>query len=122
MPRTPGEKVQRSEVMSLGEAERLRLLSDELQRVSTIVDTKQLTQVPRALSELREMCEWLTPQHATTLRMVLEDLAHRLQVWRNNWPRLQNDFGFRIAVARELRLWAQQLSASIVKRKAPPRR
>ena len=93
-------------------------LGDELHRVATFVATKQLVQVPRALQDARELCEWLLPGQVNPVRSVLEDLSHRLQIWRTNWPRLQSELGFRLAVARELRLWGQQVSTANVKRKS----
>lgn len=100
---------QHGDVLSLSREDQLRVLSERLTTVSTIIDTRQFQQAPRMLHDAQELCELILPKQAAAARSALEDLSHRLKVWRDQWPRLQSDTGFRIAVARELRLWSQQL-------------
>ena len=109
----------RDDILALPPEDQLRFLGEQLSRAATMVDTRQFAQVPGELSEGRECWERTLPQQSATIRPVLEDLAHRLDVWRNTWSRLQHDVAFRLAVARELRLWSQQLAVSMAKK--PPR-
>ena len=119
MAGVPEEKRPRG-ILLLSREEQMRLISEQLLQAAMTIHTRQFAQVPRELSEARELCERVLPQQAAATKVVLEDVAHRLQIWRNAWPRLKTDLGFRMAVARELRLWAQQLVTPLA-RKRPPK-
>ena len=44
------------------------------------------------------------------LARVLTNVKTAVETWQNVWPRLGQDKEFRLAVAREARLWAKRLS------------
>lgn len=46
-------------------------------------------------------------------RRLLAHLTTVLQTWRDVWPRLGTQREFRLAVAREARLWAQRLRSPL---------
>jgi len=87
----------------------LQELSQDFLQLAEAVDASG-ARVPTALSTAHALCARLIPQQTGATQTLLEDLAHRLEVWQQVWPRLSKDGGFRIAVARESRLWAQKLA------------
>jgi len=50
---------------------------------------------------------------ADALKQILAQVATATQTWQQVWPRLGGDREFRLAVAREARLWAKRLAESV---------
>lgn len=84
-------------------------VSDQLQRVAHAVEQRQDAATVAALATARQLCVEQAASQAKATRALLDDMAQRLQVWHDVWPRLGKDAGFRQAVAREARLWATKL-------------
>ena len=88
--------------------ESLQQLSQRFLQIATAVD-KHDARVPEALTATHTLCMQTASQQTGATKTLLDDLAHRLEVWRDVWPRLGQDAGFRAAVSREARLWAHKL-------------
>jgi|GEM_PF-4107249 len=87
----------------------LHELTVALGQLAEAVEHRQEDTVARHLQATPTLCRALAPQQPQDRQALLEDLAHRLEVWASVWPRLGQDPGFRQAVAREARLWATKL-------------
>lgn len=98
-------------IIALTREEQLRLLSEQFAALALAVDGPG-NAVPAALTATRELCQWIAPHQPASTRTLLEDLAHRAEVWQDVWPRLGKDGSFRAAVAREARLWSAKLTSS----------
>ena len=85
----------------------LQELSGDFRQIADAVERR--TGEMTALTAADERCARLAPQATGPHKALLEDLSQRLRVWRDVWPRLSKDAGFRAAVSRESRLWADKL-------------
>lgn len=86
-------------------------ISDQFLRIAQAAEAKPGAEILMLLTTARQRCLEQAAHQPTATRALLEDLAHRLQVWSEVWPRLGKDAGFRQAVAREARLWSQKISS-----------
>ena len=84
-------------------------ISDQLLRLAHAVEQRQDAATVAALATARQLCVEQAAAQSKACRALLDDVAQRLQVWQDVWPRLGKDAGFRQAVAREARLWAAKL-------------
>ena len=61
--------------------------------------------------ETRARCEQAAAgERAEDAQRLLTNVKTALETWQRVWPRLGHDREFRLAVAREARLWAKRLS------------
>ena len=90
--------------------EHLQQASRSFLQIAETVDAHG-ARVPETFTAARELCTQRVTGHTKAATTLLDDLAHRLEVWQQVWPRLGKDAGFRTAVSREARLWAQKLQA-----------
>ena len=88
--------------------EPLQQLSQQFSRIATAVDARN-ARVPDTLAAAHALCAQTASQQTCATKTLLDDLTHRLAVWREVWPRLGQDAGFRTAVSRESSLWAAKL-------------
>ena len=95
--------------------------SDEVTRVVT-----QMTEIASgiegdlsdaALTELfgaaRTSCERAAATQTAETRMALTNVATALQTWEQVWLRLGREQDFRLAVAREARLWSKRIAVLV---------
>ncbi len=77
---------------------------------AAIEDGKPDAMITTLLSELQQACEVLTiqPSSASVMQWV-GNLKVVIQTWKEIWPRMGGQREFRLAVAREARLWSQRL-------------
>lgn len=72
-----------------------------------------------ALRRAQALCEAVADRAGSPdLKALLPNVQQALKTWQQVWPRLGSERDFRLAVAREARLWSKRLSAS----DAPTRR
>ena len=61
--------------------------------------------------ETRALCEQAAARVGSgELNALLANVSTALRTWQDVWPRLGTQRDFRVAVAREARLWAKRLS------------
>ena len=61
--------------------------------------------------ETRALCEQAAGRAGSgALNALLANVSTALRTWQDVWPRLGTQRDFRVAVAREARLWAKRLS------------
>lgn len=87
------------------------------ERVAVIADGLEAhrddAQVLQAIREARAVCERLAAaEGSATTQQLLKNLTVVFETWQQVWPRLGVQREFRLAVAREARLWAKRLSGS----------
>ncbi len=76
---------------------------------STIDQAQSDPVVSGAFVQAIELCEQARAEESSTeTRHLLANVQTALETWRHVWPRLKHQEEFRLAVAREARLWAQQ--------------
>ncbi len=63
------------------------------------------------LGAANALCERAAATQTAEGKVALTTLATALQTWQQVWPRLGREQDFRLAVAREARLWAKRLGA-----------
>ena len=85
-------------------------ISDQFLSIAQAVETNPGAEIVTALAAARQLCLTHAAEPSTEARALFEDLAHRLEVWSEVWPRLGKDAGFRTAVAREARLWSHKVT------------
>lgn len=70
-------------------------------------------QVLRALSDAQTVCDQLAAAEASdTHRQLLQHVKIVFETWQQVWHRLGTQREFRLAVAREARLWTKRLGGS----------
>ena len=65
--------------------------------------------VKTAIEEAAACCQAATEGRGDEVRALLTNLTTALQTWREVWPRIGKQPGFRLAVAREAGLWSKRL-------------
>ncbi len=62
------------------------------------------------LAQARVLCEQAATSAMAKAKPELVNLQQALETWQTVWPRLGSQQEFRLAVAREARLWAKRLA------------
>ena len=71
---------------------------------------KSDTAITALLTELQRTCEeWTVQPSSASAKQWVSNLQTVIQTWKEIWPRMGGQREFRLAVARETRLWSQRL-------------
>ena len=70
------------------------------------------TELAQLFVKAQRLCEAAATHAASRedLARILANVKTAVETWQKVWPRLGRDKEFRLAVAREARLWAKRLS------------
>ena len=89
---------------------RLGGLATNLMRIASVAEHPGNRQVvDRLLEESKFFIEWATPDTSLDKQAALVELQVRLAVWRHRWPRDFADQTKGVHLAREARIWAEQV-------------
>ncbi len=80
--------------------------------IATCVEARQPdATVMEVFAQARASCEEAAAQEVSAdLKLQLAHLRTVLETWQQVWPRLATQDEFRLALAREARLWSQRLA------------
>ena len=97
-----------------GSSERLSRLAAHLATIASHIQaSRPETQLVELLGQAQRLCEAAAAQpRATSVKTLLANLTMALQTWQHMWPRLGAQSEFRLAVAREARLWSQRFAST----------
>lgn len=63
------------------------------------------------MATVQRQCEQMLGAHPRgELARILDNVKTALDTWQRVWPRLGRDREFRLAIAREARLWAKRIA------------
>ena len=75
-----------------------------------VEERKPQTALLARFEEVRALCEQAAArERSALLKGWLANMSEALRTWQNVWPRLGTQQEFRLAVAREARLWGKRL-------------
>jgi len=89
---------------------RLGGLATNLMRIASVAEHPGNRQVvDRLLEESKFFVEWTAPDTSLDKQTALVELQVRLAVWHYKWPHDLTDQTKRTQLAREARIWAEQV-------------
>ena len=86
-------------------------VADHFAAIAERVERRQADDgVPQLFAQTRTLCERTAATSSAEMQRALSQVQQALETWATVWPRLGAQPEFRLAVAREARLWSKRFA------------